>query len=68
MIEKVRLLTKSEYDEMTPFRQGYATYMQAEWPGAVIPKGNPYPVGSTDGEQWFRGNYQAMIETQDVDD
>lgn len=61
-------MTIAEYNQSSPFRQGWETYMKADWPNAVIPKGNPYSVGSMEGEQWFRGNYAAMVQTMDCED
>lgn len=57
--------TRAEYDALTPYAQGYATYMYAEHQGADIPKTNPYSPDSREYKTWARGNFQAMLNVQD---
>ena len=64
----VRLLTKVEYDQLTPAEQGYACYMQAAQPGSEIPDVNPYPVGSEAHTRFEKGQFLAMVFAQDGDD
>lgn len=63
------LITKLEYDELTPYQQGFVIYMQAEVDGSEL-KGlhNPYPENTIYYDDWNRGNRWAMICAQDEED
>jgi hypothetical protein len=62
-----RALTRAQYDKLTPFEKGYATYMQAEWNKAV-PKACEYEDGSKQRKEFERGEFAAVLEAQDGDD
>lgn len=61
-------MTREEYDTLAPRRQGYTTYMRAEWPGAQIPKRNPHPTGGRQAKQWDDGARAAYIDTLDCEE
>jgi hypothetical protein len=63
------LLTKAEYDKLTPFQQGYVIYMQAEWPGSEL-KGLDchYPAGSKEDIQWHDGQLRATLSVMDSEE
>jgi hypothetical protein len=61
-------MTREEYDALSPRQQGYVTYMRAEWPGAQIPKSNPYPSESPCHDEWQDGARAAYILVLDSDD
>lgn len=61
----MKLISKEEYDKLTPYEQGYATYMRAEYPGCYIPKVNPYEFDSQSYIEWNNGNTQAILDVQD---
>jgi hypothetical protein len=65
MVDEQRI-TKDFYDKLTPFEQGYATYFQAEWPNAEIPKECPYPQGSPEAIQFANGEQAAVVAVTDV--
>lgn len=62
----MKLITKSEWDEMYPMAQGYCIYMQAELPGSEL-KGlsNPYPTDSIFALAFAEGERIAVLEVQD---
>jgi hypothetical protein len=62
------VLTREGYSTLTPYQQGYVTYMRGDWPDVDIPKENPYPAGSADCNEWSRGNFMAMLHTQDSEE
>jgi len=61
-----RLLTLEEWRKLTPFRKGYAHYMQADWPTSEL-KGekNPYKEGSDDWGAFRQGEQHAVSDVQD---
>lgn len=62
----MKLLTRAEWEKLSPFAQGYAIYMQEAHPGSEL-KGltNPYPSGSTEAKEYDRGEFQATLDVQD---
>lgn len=63
--ESPDLLSREEYDHLSPVEQGYASYMQAEWPGSRLPKTNPYPPDSREHAAWTKGQTRAAMHAQD---
>lgn len=68
MSEERKLLTPEEYNRLDPFTQGYATYMQAGWPGSRIPKKCPYTPGTREAGAWAEGAQAAVLDVQDSED
>lgn len=64
-----RLITLSEWKELPPKTQGYAWYMQAEWPDSEL-KGvkNPYPEGSDAHAAFEEGVRRGVLEAQDSEE
>ena len=64
-----RLITLSEWRQLPPKTQGYAWYMQAEWPGSEL-KGekNPYPDGSDAHVAFEEGVRRGVLEAQDSEE
>lgn len=62
----MKLITKAEWEEFSPFAKGYALYMQEAHPGSEL-KGlkNPYPAGSAEAKEFDRGEIQATLDVQD---
>jgi len=58
------LVTKELYDELSPFRQGYISYMQGAW-NKDVPESNPYQETDKAFNAWKDGNFQAMLDVQD---
>ena len=60
-----RLITKSEYDGMAPFAQGYIVGCQANTEGSPL-KGleNHYEEKTSEQEAWQAGFKQAQIVAQ----
>lgn len=65
----MKLITKAEWDCMTPYAQGYCLYMQEEHPGSEL-KGLrcPYADGSLDALSFADGECAAMLEAQDSEE
>jgi hypothetical protein len=66
MVNAPRAPTRAEYDKLKPYEQGYVTYMRASWPGARLPKRNPYPKGSKKAAEWTRGTLAAVLDVVDT--
>lgn len=66
-MNELKVLSKEDYDKLTAFEQGYATYMQGEWNNA-IPNDNPHNEGGKAWTEWNRGNLRAMQNTQDMEE
>lgn len=61
----MKLITKAEYDALTPYQQGYVCYMQACLLGSEIPDCCPYGKGTQEAEEWGRGSFAGILEAQD---
>ena len=62
------LITKAEWDRLTPKQQGYAQYMQGAWPGSELKRlKNPYKRGTDEYDQYKRGQAVAVQDAQDSD-
>lgn len=63
------LITKTEYDKLTPIQQGYVVYMQSEWPGSELKEfSNPYPDGSKEYDEWRDGEFRGVLAAQDSEE
>ncbi len=63
------LTTKAQYDELGPLQQGYAQYMEGDWPGSELKDlQNPYPAGSSRWAEWNTGQLRAAIAAQDSEE
>lgn len=66
---QIRLLTKAEWDTITPRQQGMACYFQGSLPGSELKDlENPYPIGSEDRKEFAGGEFEAMLDAQDGED
>lgn len=63
-----KLTTPEAYNKMTPWQQGYVTYMEAAHPGSQIPKKCPYERGTKERERWDEGAQHTVLIAQDCDD
>ena len=65
-----RLITLDAWKELPPKTQGYAWYMQAEWPGSELKdvKKNPYPEGSAAHAAFEEGVRRGVLEAQDSEE
>lgn len=65
----MKLVTKSEWDALSPRAKGYILYAQAELEGSEL-KGleNPYPAGSYEHIWFTQGESEAAIEAQDSEE
>jgi hypothetical protein len=64
-----KLLTKKEYDKLTPRQQGYIHYVQEAQTGSEL-RGlsNPYPEGTKKYQDWDEGQMAAVLDVQDEED
>jgi hypothetical protein len=66
---KLEKLSLEMYNRLSPYEQGYATYMLAERPGyGYLPKTNPYERGSRAARAWDSGAQAAVISAQDTEE
>lgn len=60
------LLSRDAWQKLSPFRQGYVLYMQAEWPTSELRgERNPYARDTSAWEEFGRGEWSAMLDAQD---
>ena len=61
-----RLILRDEWRKLSPYRQGYVLYMQAEWPTSELRgEQNPHSRGTSAWEEFGRGEWNAMLDAQD---
>lgn len=62
----MKLVTKQQWDKMSPTMQGYTNYLQGELPGSEL-KGltNPYFSNSQESCAFEDGEREAILEVQD---
>lgn len=61
-----RLISRDKWLELSPFSQGYVSYMQGEWPTSELKDAkNPYAPGTPKHEEFSRGGWSAMLNVQD---
>jgi hypothetical protein len=65
----VKLLTKDQYDKLTPRKQGYVHYVQEAQQGSEL-RGltNPYAEGTKQHKEWDEGQMAAVLDVQDEED
>lgn len=64
--DRPKLISRREFDRLPPRAQGYAVYMQAEWPGSELRDMEcPYRQGTDERTEWEIGENIAMLEAQD---
>lgn len=68
MQQETKIISPEEYKKLSPYVQGYITYMKAEWPGWKIPKKNPHDPRTEDAIEWDRGAFEAYLVVLDSDD
>ncbi len=56
-----KFVTKEEFDKMSPQKQGYITYVQANDPRSPLKDENPYHPGTPEHEQFDKGALTAMV-------
>lgn len=65
----VKLITKSEWEKMTPRGQGYSSYWQGSLPGSELKDVLcPYPIGSDERKEYAAGEFTAMLDAQDSEE
>jgi hypothetical protein len=60
------LLSLEEYKQLSPYAQGYVSYMQASWEESELADENPFKEGTKEFAEFNRGSHHAMIITQDM--
>jgi len=69
MADEEVLITKAEYDTLTPSEKGYIVYWQGSRPGSELKdEKNPYPEGSPEHAEWLRGEGIAVQNAQDSEE
>lgn len=64
-----RLFTLAEWQAMTPFRRGYAWYMQSSWPTSPLEgEKNPYVDGTPECAEFHRGERAGVAAAQDSEE
>jgi hypothetical protein len=62
----LHLITLEAWRKLTPFRQGYALYMQCSWPTSEISgQTNPYVENTPEWIAFRHGEQRATLATQD---
>jgi len=62
----MKLVTKEQWDRMSPKVQGYVLYIQASLPGSELKDmTNPYPEWMKAHRDFCEGEREAMLEVQD---
>ena len=61
------MMTKEEFDDLSPHSRGYVVYMAGERDDQpnVPNEENPYEEGTKEYEEWDKGAMAAVIEVQD---
>lgn len=65
----VKLMTKAEWDELSPRNQGFALYWQGALPGSELKDLTcPYANGSSEQKEFAAGEFTAVIYAQDAEE
>jgi len=65
----VKLITKAEWDKLSPKSQGYACYMQGNLPCSELKDiHSPYPIDSREAKEFAAGEFTAMMDAQDSEE
>jgi hypothetical protein len=60
------LITRAEWEKLTPLQQGFTLYMQSDWPTSELyGLKNPYALGTTKWEAFCQGEQRAARSAQD---
>ncbi len=64
------LPTRAQFDAASPFEKGFMAYTFSAWPGSTIPDESvcPYPIGSSEAEDFHRGVQHGVIAAQDSEE
>lgn len=64
------LITKAQFESMTPYGRGYTVYMfgRDDNEPNIPDESNPYPPGSKESLGWIRGMTAAVLEAQDSEE
>lgn len=62
------LMLRDKFDTLSPFAQGYVSYMEASWPGSPVPEICIYPTGTQPAQEWAKGERAAILAVQDSED
>lgn len=64
------MLTKEEFEALSPRQRGYVVYMYGDRDDQpnVPSESCPYPPGSVEWEQYAQGMMTAVLEVQDMED
>ena len=66
---KAKLITKAEWDELSPISQGRVCYLQGAIPGSELEGLEcPYPAGSKEQKDFAAGEFSAMMDAQDSEE
>lgn len=65
----MHILSKEEFESLKPWARGFIVYMNGTRDDQhnVPDEKNPYAEGSADHDDWDSGNYQAMLDVQDME-
>jgi hypothetical protein len=62
---KVKLMTRAEYDRVSPYTQGYAVYWEGNHPESELHGlTNPYAEGTAERDAWDRGHAAAAADEE----
>ena len=60
------LISLDAWRKLPPFQQGYAIYMQSDWPTSELAsEKNPYEEGTPAWTKFRQGESRASVEAQD---
>lgn len=61
-----RLITRAEWQTLSPFHRGYTLYMQSAWPTSELNgEKNPYGEGTAEWAAFRQGEQRAALDAQD---
>lgn len=62
----IKLLTKEQWDRLTPRAQGFSAYIQGGLPGSELRDVTcPYAAGTQAAKDYAAGEFTAMLDAQD---
>lgn len=65
MITPINLITKSQWDKLLPYSQGFLSYTQGSFPGSELKELTcPYPARTKEAKDFAAGEFEAMMEAQ----
>ncbi len=60
------IVSRAEFDSLTPYQQGYVSYIQGQW-NPDVPNSQVYRRDTEAGKEFERGSFAAMLLIQDID-